>query len=335
MIARLRAAGAAVRKQVGSRFVIGSFSGLARLGGATPFANPRLHGAEVLRDIPYLDDGDPLHTLDVYRPRSRSSDATARPLPVVLYMHGGAFQFLSKDTHWLMGLLFARHGYVVFNVNYRLAPTHRYPAALEDVSRAALWVRENAAKYGGDPSRIIATGDSAGANLAAALMVMTCYERPEPFARAIFDSGLRFSAVVPACGVHQVSDPERFQRRRKLRVWVADRLHEVGEGYLPLGATRHEDAPLADPVVILERGAPARPLPPVFAFAGTADPLLDDTRRLKRALDAHGGRCEARYYRGGLHAFHALIWDPNARAAWKEKLRLLEQWLAEHPGAVG
>lgn len=322
---KLREAGIRVRKSLGAHIVAGSFGGLAKLGGMTPMANPRLHGVEVLRDIPYADDGHRAHTLDVYRPRDLQEGA-----PVVIYCHGGAFQFLSKDTHWLMGLIFARRGYVVFNVNYRLAPRDRFPAALEDVTRATLWVMENAARFGGDPRRIIAAGESAGANLASALMVASCYRRPEPYARAIWDSGLQFRAVVPACGMLQVSDCERFTRRRRLPLWLSDRLVEVGEAYLPRGLPPEAHA-LADPLLVLENDRPDRPLPPVFTFVGTADPLLDDTRRLKRALDAHGARCEVRYYEGGLHAFHALVWDPNARSAWRDKLRFLQGCLAESP----
>lgn len=326
MIDRMRASGDRLRKSVGSKLVIGSFSGLSKLGAYTPMAHPALHGVEVLRDIAYADDGHPLHTLDIYRPRNPRGAA-----PVVIYCHGGAFQFLSKDTHWLMGLLFARRGYVVFNLNYRLAPQDKFPAGVEDVCRATLWVRENCARYGGDPTRLVAAGESAGGNLATVLMIATCYQRPEPHARALWDAGVRFRAVVPACGMLQLTDPERFGRRRKLSKFLTDRIVECSHGYLPAGA-RPEDVELADPLLILERHAPERPLPPVFAFAGTADPLLDDTRRLKRALDAHGAQCEARYYRGGLHAFHALFWDPNARRAWKDKLEMLEAWLAEHPG---
>ena len=54
--------------------------------------------------------------------------------PVVLYIHGGAFHYLSKDTHWVLALMFARRGYVVFNIDYRLAPVYPYSAAIEDVS---------------------------------------------------------------------------------------------------------------------------------------------------------------------------------------------------------
>ena len=61
----------------------------------------------------------------------------AGPRPVLMYVHGGAFRSLSKDTHWIMGLAFARRGFVVANVNYRLAPEHRFPAGL-DVQLAGL-----------------------------------------------------------------------------------------------------------------------------------------------------------------------------------------------------
>jgi len=56
-----------------------------------------------------------------------------------------------------------------------------------------------------------------------------------------------------------------------------------------------------------------RGLPPFFAPVGTKDPLLDDTRRLEKALAQLKVPCEARYYPGGIHAFHAMVWDPAAR----------------------
>jgi alpha/beta hydrolase fold len=61
------------------------------------------------------------------------------PWPIVFYVHGGAFRILSKDTHWVMALSFARRGFVVFNVSYRLAPKHRFPAPLEDVCHCCLF----------------------------------------------------------------------------------------------------------------------------------------------------------------------------------------------------
>jgi acetyl esterase len=133
--------------------------------------------------------------------------------------------------------------------------------------------------------------------------------------------------VLPACGVFQVSDMARFGRRRALPTWLTDRLHEVADAYLPGHLDRVTDPPLlADPLLVLESEVePARALPPFFVPVGTRDPLLDDTRRLKAALDRRGVRCEARYYEGELHAFHALVFRPMAQRCWSETYRFLDE----------
>src|SRR5262245_53800702 len=278
-----------LRMKAGVPVVDGAFRGLSPLGQLHPRANPARHGVEVLRDIPYLATGLAAHTLDVYRPERRDG-----PLPVVLYIHGGGFRILSKDTHWIMALAFARRGHVVFNINYRLAPEHRFPAGLEDSCAALLWVRQHAARYGGDPARRALGGESAGATLVTALAVAAAGRRPEPYARAVFDAALQLRAAMPACGILQVSDWERFARRRKLAGYITDRIAEVGIGYL--GRPR-DGVPLdlADPLIILEQaGPPERPLPPFFTFVGTRDPILDDTRRLHAALTRLASPCEIR-----------------------------------------
>ena len=80
--------------------------------------------------------------------------------------------------------------------------------------------------------------------------------------------------------------------------------------------------------MLLESPAPAsRPLPPFFVAVGTADPILDDTRRRKAALDSRGVTCDARYYVGEVHAFHALVFRPNARRCWQHTFDFLDQHL--------
>jgi acetyl esterase len=308
--------------KAGAAVVDNFFRGISRLGRLHPRANPARHNVEVERDVRYRDGNLIEHRLDVYRP-----SGFAGPRPVVLYIHGGGFRILSKDTHWIMGLAFARRGYLVFNISYRLAPAHPYPAALEDACAAYEWVVANAERYGGDLSRLMVAGESAGANLATAVTLATAYRRPEPFARAVFDTNIRPVAALPACGVLQVSDPQRFSRRRRLPAFVQDRLDEVSHAYLR-GARpdTHGGLELADPLVLLERGeAPERALPPFFAVVGTRDPLLDDTRRLKRALDRLGVRCDVRYYPGELHAFHALVFRPNAVQCWRDTYRFADE----------
>jgi acetyl esterase len=313
-----------LRQRSGRLLADSFFTGLARAGQLHPRARPERHGVETVRDVPYLPSGRRDHLLDVYRPR----DGTG-PWPVVLYVHGGGFRILSKDTHWVMALAFARQGYLVFNVSYRLAPAHPFPAAVEDVSAAYEWVVQHAAAYGGDLSRLVLAGESAGANLVTALTLSACYARPEPHAQRVFATGVVPRAVVPACGIFQVSDVERFARRKRLPPWVEDRIHEVAEAYL--GPRRHRPGPdidLADPLVALERGEPpARPLPPFFLPVGTRDPLLSDTRRMKAALERLGAVADARYYPGGVHAFHALVFRPEARQVWSDKFAFLARHL--------
>lgn len=317
---------ARVRRGVGALAVDNFFRGASALARLHPNARPVRHGVEVLRDVAYTASKGRHHLLDVYRPAHRPG-----PWPVVLYVHGGGFRILSKDTHWVMGLAYARAGFIVFNISYRLAPRHRFPAAVEDCAAAYRWVVDNASSYGGDMTRFVLAGESAGANLVTSLAVMSCFARPERFAREVFDTGVVPRAFLPYCGMLQVSDAERFKRRRPhIPAFVNDRIVEVSAAYL--GPRPHELGPtldLADPLVLLERDdEPERALPPCLATVGTADPLLHDTRRLKAALDARGTECEAIYYPREVHAFHAMVWRPEAKRCWADSYRFLERHLA-------
>ncbi len=270
-------------------------------------------------NIFYTASGSPEHTLDVYKPLHATG-----PLPVMLYVHGGGFQLLSKDTHWSLASRYASQGYLVFNINYRLAPEHPYPAALMDTMDAYLWARENAALFGGDPERIVLAGESAGANLVTSLAVAACYEQSEPWAQRFFEEAPSFEAVIAACGILQVSDPERFHRRRPMPDWIVETLREVAE-YLPnKGSATPGQWKLADPLLLLEEGRkPERNLPPFLAFVGTRDPLLDDTRRLSQALTDVGATCQTHYYKAGIHAFHALPWGQSTRRCWQDQFQFL------------
>ena len=297
------------------------FNYASKVGQLHPRARPDRHGVEVLRDIRYLSGDHPDHHLDVYRPKQVEG-----PLPIVLYIHGGGFQILSKDTHWLMGLAFARQGYLLFNVGYRLAPRHRFPAAIQDVCAAFEWVVAHAASYGGDLSRLVVAGESAGANLAMSLTLATTYQREESFARAAYEIGVVPAAVLPACGIFQVSDVERFRRRRPdFPRYLQTQLESVERSYLGEDPTDHgELLDFADVLPWLERGrAPDRLLPPILLTVGTKDPLLPDTRRLSGALGVLGGEAEARYYRGEPHAFHAFVFRKNARLCWQDQFAFL------------
>jgi acetyl esterase len=319
-----------VSQQAGPALIAGFLNGFSRVARLHPRAKPHRHDVEHIRDIRYLEGtATDEHLLDVWRPTVGASVFERHPgppWPVVVYVHGGAFRILSKDTHWVMGLGFARRGFVVFNVSYRLAPKHRYPAALEDVCRAFAWIVDNAASFGGDPSRIVLAGESAGANLVTSLAMTLAYERPEPFAKIAFDTGAVPRAVVPACGVFQVTDLARLKRRKpRMSSLLAEHLVQIEHGYLGRGPWPF-GLDLADPLVMVERGdCPTRPLPPFFLPVGTRDPLLPDTRRLAAALRALGGEAVDRYYPGEIHAFHALVMRERSRGCWRDIYAFLDR----------
>lgn len=303
-----------------------SLHGLTGLGRRCAELGGERLGVRELRGIAYTDSGLPAHTLDIYIPQQRAERAASPGLlPVVIYLHGGAFVAFSKDTHWLIGMMLAAQGYLVFNVDYRLAPEHPFPAAVEDACAAFGWIARHLADYGGDPARLAVAGESAGANLATALAVCACYDRPEPYARQVFALGIRPQAVLPACGLLQVSQCERLLASDQR--WVVG-LVEMVRTYFPGRAAAADSGELADPLVVLEQSAaPVRPLPAFFVPVGLDDPLLADSRRLEAALQRKGVPCTARYYEGELHAFHTMLWRRSARLCWREMYAFLREHL--------
>lgn len=307
------------------------FETSAKLGARLPLARPARYGVMVDKDIAYGNSGEAAHLLDVYRPTGLEGSA-----PVVIYIHGGGFRILSKDTHWVMAIEFARRGYVVFSINYRLAPAHPYPAAAEDACDAYRWVVAHAAEYGGDPGRIAVAGESAGANLSTVVAAAACYRRPEPWARAVFETGVVPKVVIPANGILQVSDPRRFERDRssnRLSQPIIDSCfanyvcghHGVDVTAIPMPADGYG---LADPLCVLEAHPPDRPLPAFYISCGTADPLMDDTRRLGEVVRKHGSTAVDAYFEKMGHSFHAWVIRPEAKRCWEETHAFLAQHLA-------
>ncbi len=92
------------------------------------------------------------------------------PLPILVFFHGGGWVFGTLETHNdICRTLCHRSGSLVVSVDYRRAPEHRFPTALEDCCAAVRWCAGHAAEIGGDPTRLAVAGDSAGGNLAAAV----------------------------------------------------------------------------------------------------------------------------------------------------------------------
>jgi triacylglycerol lipase len=115
---------------------------------------------KVTRDLAY--GPDPRNRLDVF---VRDGAASA---PVLVFLHGGGFVMGDKHTEGSpfysnVGEFAARQGWVGVPMTYRLAPANKYPSGTEDIASAVAWLRQNVAQYGGDPDRIVLSGQSAGA----------------------------------------------------------------------------------------------------------------------------------------------------------------------------
>jgi len=140
---------------------------------------------DVRHDLTYRHVGGDDLKLDAYIP------AGGGVRPGVMVIYGGGWILGSKELSAPLARQLAEQGYVVFAMNYRLAPFHPFPAAVDDVQASVSWVRDHAFDFGLDPARIGAIGGSAGGHLAA--MLATLGEGPH-------DRGSRISAAVSWAG---------------------------------------------------------------------------------------------------------------------------------------
>ena len=284
-------------------------------------------GTQAHRNVSYVPSSAPpnaLQTLDILAPPGEN-------LPVVVYIHGGAFVNGSKDSHWMMPLPFLHAGCLVVNINYRLAPKAPFPAALEDTCLAVGWVLDHIGAYGGDPTRLILAGESAGGNLATAACACMCWPRSEPFARALFDRGVTPCAVLPNAATYSMSKFDNYAAPTPQDQRAADLLKHINNYYLRAPKARTGDMTLANPLQLCAADTPpVRPLPPFFITAGSLDPLLEDSHLAATCLRGAGAEVETKFYEGGVHVFHALYFTPSrylkiAIAHWIDTIRFLKQ----------
>lgn len=170
-------------------------------------APPRGYDLDAALDVPYVRDAGPRQRLDVFSPRSKGER-----FPVVVFVHGGTWMFGDKDDGGLnrdAGRNFARNGAVAVLPNYRLSPYVRHPAHARDVAAAYAWAVRNAARYGGDPTRVVLVGHSAGGHLAALVAADPTYLK---------DAGLSdeqrrsLRAVVCLGGVYRMPRDDEYAR---------------------------------------------------------------------------------------------------------------------------
>ncbi|WP_033223321.1 alpha/beta hydrolase [Kitasatospora phosalacinea] len=186
----------------------------------------------------------------------------------ILYFHGGGFVFGSPETALsLTGHLVARTGFGAYSPDYRLAPEHPYPAAIEDTLRAYRELLDT----GTDPSAIVFAGDSAGGGLT----VTTCLAArdaglPLPAAVVAFSPGLDATRTGASMDTKEGIDP----------VFTRAGVEHTGAMYLAGADPRH---PLLSPAVLADLSG----FPPLLIQVGTNEILLDDSTRLAaRAREA-------------------------------------------------
>jgi acetyl esterase len=219
------------------------------------------------------------------------ADDTGEPLPGFVFFHGGGMVAGGLDSHDLICAALAQTtGCRLVSVDYRLAPEHKFPAAIEDAIAATRWVSEQGASLGIDATRLVVGGDSAGATLAA----VVCHD-------ALRNAGPAISAQCLICPVLDFEDTspsrEAFAENHLLdRVTLEADLAD----YLP------DDADLADPRISPLRATKFAGLPAAIIHTAEFDPMRDEGNAYAGKLVAAGVAVEHICHDGMIHNFHAM-----------------------------
>jgi acetyl esterase len=221
----------------------------------------------------------------IYWPRS------GQRVGLVVYYHGGGWVLGDLETHDATCRRLANASdCIVVAVDYRLAPEHKFPAAVEDCYAAALWAAENAASLGVDAARVAVAGDSAGGNLAAVVSLLAKQRGGPPLAHQAL--------------IYPVTDFD-FQRPS---------YQENAEGYLLTRQAMewfwrqylNDDAEGADPLASPLRAPDLRGLPPATVITAEYDPLRDEGEVYAERLAQAGVPTTCVRYLGQIHGFISL-----------------------------
>ena len=249
----------------------------------TPFLAP-VQEVAVARDVSIPGPGGPL-LVRVYRPLGSQPD---EQLPALIYFHGGGWVFGNLDSHDpLCRAICNGVRCVVVAVDYRLAPEHRFPAALEDTLAAIRYVAANAGAMGIDGTRIAAAGDSAGGNLVA-VAAIEFRDRGGP----------RMKLQVLLYPVTDLAmDSASYRELGEGYLLTYERMRYFREQYL------QPTQDVRDWRVSPLKARDVSNLPPALILTASHDPLIDEGRAYAERLAQARVPVEYRCYEGAIHGF--------------------------------
>jgi len=210
------------------------------------------------------------------------------PFPVLVYFHGGGWVIGDLDTHHgFCHALAKTSGCLVVAVDYRLAPEHRYPAAVEDAYAATRWVAENSGLIQADPDRFAVCGDSAGGHLAAVVSMMA-RDRKGPH----IDLQILIYPIID-CRFDTPSyeeNKEGYMLTRDMMKWF---------WYHFINDEREAEDPYVSPL----RATNLRDLPRALILTAEYDPLRDEGETYGKKLQETGINVTLTRYPGMIHGF--------------------------------
>jgi acetyl esterase len=258
----------------------------------------------------------------IYRPDASGPAAESGrsgPLPVLAYYFGGGWTLGSIDTSDAICRSLANTaGCAVATVGYRLAPEHRFPAAVEDCFAAARWLAEQGERIGVDPARIAVGGDSAGGNLAA-VVTLLARERGVPLCgQLLVYPNTMYGADTPS--MRDNTNPALFNRTSVGWYW-GHYLNSPEDG--------------ANPLVSPLRAPDLTGLPPALVITAEYDPLRDEGEKYAARLRESGVPVTLTRYDGMIHGFFAMAGTFAAGAeAIEQAAGALRGWFAQDSSAT-
>ncbi len=226
----------------------------------------------------------------LYVPRGRV--ASPRPSPLLFFVHGGGMMFGDLDSHdALCRFLAERADTRVVSVDYRLAPEHPFPAAVEDCWASFRWVSEYAEQLGVDPQRIAVGGDSAGGYLSAVTAIKAA------------EAGLPVAHQLLIYPVTNMADKSESRRRFGEGYFLTTAFMDLSEASYLLD---HHDP--RDPMVSVNfHETIPQDLAPAHVVTAGFDPLRDEGEAYARLLADNGVRVELTRYPGFIHGFANVV----------------------------